>query len=101
LRKYLLKNNFEIISEDKIVDNNIWYEVIVAKKTNKNFLDYFSISEIYFGKIEHQLSLDNFKKFINFKYEKNYKKQSDKISFKLKEELKIIEKVYNEYSKDN
>ena len=101
LRKYLLKNNFEIISEDKIVDNNIWYEVILAKKTNKNFLDCFSISEIYFGKIEHHLSLDNFKKFINFKYEKNYKKQSDKISFKLKEELKIIEKVYNEYSKDN
>ncbi len=101
LRKYLLKNNFEIINEDKIIDNNIWYEIILAKKSNKNFLDYFTISELYFGKFEDHLTLDNFKKFVNFKYERNNKKESDRISFKLKEELKIIKKVYNEYSKNS
>ncbi len=99
LRKYLIINKYFIINEDKIIENNIWYEVIIVKKTQNNIIKTYSTSELYFGKINNFLDYSNFKNFINFKYQRINKTNLDKVSLKLKEEIEVIEKVYNEYSK--
>lgn len=48
LRQYLIENNFEIIKEDLVKEENKYYEIIYAKK-GKSFLDkevYYEISPI-------------------------------------------------------
>lgn len=48
LRQYLIENNFEIVNEDLIKEDNKYYEVIYAK-TGKSFVDkeiYYEISSV-------------------------------------------------------
>jgi len=67
LREYLCKNNFEIVDEDLVKEDDKYYEIIFAKKGKENIDKeiYYEISKLIIGKrhpllkefIEHKIKL--------------------------------------------
>lgn len=67
LRKYLIDNNFKIVDEDLVLEDNKYYEIIFAKK-EKSYMEkdiYYEISKILLDK-NHPLIKD----FIQYKINK-------------------------------
>lgn len=110
LRKWFVKNNYNLINEKMIEENNHFYEILVAEKTNKIAVynkDTNFEKQVYFGPfLLKERSLEFLEKWAEEK--KNHKrilgemKQAKKINYiKLKqyeEKLNWIEEVLNNES---
>ena len=72
VRKYLLKNNWEIIDEKMLIDSGKYYTIIKALKNDKN-LHMYSDVELKYGKI----LLDNKDLILKGYLEKEYSKFAD------------------------
>ena len=99
LRKYLISNNFEIINETYIEENNIFYPIFIVKKTTSNIQ--YSKEELYFGKINNVSNLSIYHKYLQNKllFIQNIIAKNDvnKISVHLKEEFELLlKRIKNE-----
>lgn len=99
LRKYLINNNYEIISETYVFDNDIFYPIFFVKKNN--IIYQYSQQDIFFGKIEIIVNKDLYiqmlktreKFFENLFTKYEYKKMNDDIKDEynaLKERIKLM-----------
>ena len=93
LREYLFNNNYEIISEKIVKENNKYYELILCKKTNVSIK--YDIYDLMFGPVlrkeKSPLFIEKWTKVLN-----DYKRIIEKSSLKpikLIEECKMIEDV--------
>ncbi len=93
LRKYLFLNNYEIISEKIVKENNKFYELILCNKTNKSFK--YNELDLEFGPIlrkeKSSLFIEKWTNVYN-KYQ-NIIKKSEIIPDKLVANCKMIEEV--------
>ena len=93
LREYLFNNNYEIISEKIVKENNKYYELILCKKTNVSIK--YDIYDLMFGPVlrkeKSPLFIEKWTKVLN-----DYKRIIENSSLKpikLIEECKLIEDV--------
>ena len=93
LRKYLFDNNYEIVSEKIVKENNKYYELILCKKTNVSIK--YDDFDLMFGPVlrkeKSPLFVEKWTKVLN-----DYKRIIEKSSLKpikLLEECKMIEDV--------
>lgn len=93
LRKYLMDNSFKIINEKIIVENNHFYEIIVAIPNNYEKL---SDMDILFGpKLRIEKSnefISKYKKKLGV-YEKSYVSASNSSKEELMKKIELIKKV--------
>lgn len=84
LRKFLFESGFTIIDEDVVFDDDKYYEIIVAEKSDKN--PNYSYDDLYFGPINKikkaESFLDKLKNDLNHLQSINYK--NDEILNKIK-----------------
>ncbi len=102
LRKYLIDNKFEIIDEELVLEDEKYYEIILARKGKQHIVDeiQYEISDILIEK-KHPL----LKSFLEYKINKVIgimeeieRKETEKAQekyIKLKEELGQYEEVLN------
>jgi tRNA (adenine22-N1)-methyltransferase len=90
LREYLFNNNYEIISEKIVKENNKYYELILCKKTNESIK--YDIYDLMFGPVlrkeKSPLFIEKWTKVLN-----DYKRIIENSSLKpikLIEECKLI-----------
>ncbi len=94
LRNYLISNNFKIINETYVEENEIFYPIFNVKKSANKI--HYSKEELYFGKINNICNLSIYKSYLQNKlfFLQNIvaKNGIDKINENLKEEYELLMK---------
>lgn len=100
LREYLIKNNFEIIDEDMVEDDEIIYSIILSKKKSNSTEEKWDDMDFEFGKInienKHPLFLRLLDKKINSQ-EKIIHKLKGLDKERIKERLDEVNNLLQKY----
>lgn len=89
LRKFLMENNYQIIDEKIIYEDDKYYEIIVCERVNEKII--YTFEELYFGPILLKRKDDIFISRINSELLKLKKLNSD--SLEVKEKIDRLEKI--------
>ena len=89
LRKFLMENNYQIIDEKIIYEDDKYYEIIVCERVNEKII--YTFEELYFGPILLKRKDDIFISRINSELLKLKKLNSD--SLVVKEKIDRLEKI--------
>ena len=89
LRKFLMENNYQIIDEKIIYEDDKYYEIIVCERVNEKII--YAFEELYFGPILLKRKDDIFISRINSELLKLKKLNSD--SLEVKEKIDRLEKI--------
>lgn len=108
LRKYLYDNNYKIIDEKLVREDNRFYEIIVAVKGIEEINDniYFEIGKRLIEKRDPLLKAYlekkiNKSKMILENIEQNSNKDKNKKYIELKKRLSKLEVIYNDFENNN
>lgn len=89
LRKFLMENNYQIIDEKIIYEDDKYYEIIVCERVNEKII--YTFEELYFGPMLLKRKDDIFISRINSELIKLKKLNSD--SLEVKEKIDRLEKI--------
>lgn len=89
LRKFLMENNYQIIDEKIIYEDDKYYEIIVCERVNEKII--YTFEELYFGPMLLKRKDDIFISRINSELLKLKKLNSD--SLEVKEKIDRLEKI--------
>lgn len=89
LRKFLMENNYQIIDEKIIYEDDKYYEIIVCERVNEKII--YTFEELYFGPMLLKRKDDIFISRINSELLELKKLNSD--SLEVKEKIDRLEKI--------